>query len=111
VDWRAEDLRILKNKHEWPLFPLLPVKKSVGGGHFPLAGVVFANDEKPVVYKGVSIFDLGVRSGGTVKGLVLHVDSKPSPHPDQQLRAILDRYEKLEFTTWEQFQQEGWMID
>jgi hypothetical protein len=111
MGWKEEDLEMLKNKLDWPLHPLLPVKRPIGGLSIPTSGVVLASDEKPTVYVGVSIFELGVAPTGTAQGNVIHYDPTPSSLPHAEIRDMLRGYQKREFSSWEEFQKEGWMVD
>ena len=62
-DREARDLAQMQNPDEWPLWPLLPIKRSVKGGSWPETALLFANGE-PVVIKG-DLYQLDKRPGTT----------------------------------------------
>lgn len=114
---REEEIKGFVEKKTWPLYPLLPVKnlnRQRGGEGL---GVCFAGDAKPTVYKDADPWTLGatpmfVERDSPIKGLkAVELKPVPSPLTDEQLRTALSKFEKLEFNSWEELVDAGWIGD
>lgn len=114
-----DDLGMIENHEQWPVFPLLPLKRYNPEKKFgrPITGVLYAMDEKLIVYVGVSIFELGVdaRLDPMKDSMFMNaVELKASIAPDVvvELRKRLDEVkEKIEYESISKLLADGWVVD
>lgn len=82
-----KDIDMMKHEDEWPLWPLLPVKKYPQPGCAPIVGVLAAGQGPKVYLIGI----LDVKTG--------------------LLGDVLDGVPTKDFNSFEHLVAEGWMVD
>jgi hypothetical protein len=111
------DLAGLKNSSNWPVWPLLPVKKYEKGTRMPAFGAVYAKDTKPVVYLNANVFKLGADPGlkpveNAKEGFqIMELDSSI---PEELRATVADKlkaFKTQEYETFEAMLDDGWMVD
>lgn len=111
------DLAGLKDPSNWPLWPLLPVKRYPESHGRPTLGSVYANDKKPIIYIGANPFALGADPGLTpvendTNGFqVLEMKSSMSESAKATVASQLAVFEKKEYASFEDMLNDGWVVD
>jgi hypothetical protein len=110
------DLAGLKDSSNWPVWPMLPVKKYEETTRMPVFGVVYAKDTKPIIYLNANIFMLGADPGLTPRenSASFQVLEMHSSVPEELKATVADRlaaYQKVEYQTFEAMLDDGWMVD
>jgi len=115
---RDQDIQDMKTKILWPLHPILPVKNysmREGPGRGPKLGVMYAHDEKVIVYEA-DLDNLGVDSWMEDRGSsgvfqALELKARLADEKKAALRSKLEAVPKHEYASVEAAVDAGWVVD